>query len=262
MKESTCGIILYGVKIYAIKLLANGGDTMLDSEIQQKIAKNNQQISELLRENEELLRQAGYNPPVKNFTLPQNEQIQFPSGYIRTVYGFNEKYHLNAIFPYRHSRHNVIYALEVSDLMNFVFNRINIWGPVKTVFYKLAIVNLVSIMEAIILEAANNICKNASHCAKTKKCLKHFSNTERNNARKALEKLVLIDVLDYNEHKLARLQEIMDLRNRIHIRLAPGSELQLDNFNLELYNETIQFLQDLDNQIFEKGVPLYGCAAE
>ena len=59
---------------------------MLDSEIQQKIAKNNQQISELLRENEELLRQAGYNPPVKNFTLPQNEQIQFPSGYIRVTF--------------------------------------------------------------------------------------------------------------------------------------------------------------------------------
>lgn len=32
---------------------------MLDPDIQQIIAKNNQQISELLRENEMLLRQAG-----------------------------------------------------------------------------------------------------------------------------------------------------------------------------------------------------------
>ncbi len=235
---------------------------MLDPEIQQKIAKNNQQISELLRENEVLLRQAGYDPPVKNLTLPQNEQIQFPTGYIRTVTSFNEKYHLKAIFPYRYSRHNVTYALEVSDLMNFVFNRINIWGPVETVFYKLAIVNLVSVMEAIILEAANNICKNANRCNKTKKCFKHFSKDERNNARKALGKLVLINVLDYDENKLARLQEIIDLRNRIHIRLTKGSELQLDDFNLELYNEVVQFLQDLDMQIFEKGVPLYGCVVE
>ena len=235
---------------------------MLNPEIQKKIAENNAQISELLRENETLLREAGYDPPVKNLTLPQNEQIQFPTGYIRTVANFNDKYHLRAIFPYRYSRHNVTYALEVSDLMNFVFNRINIWGPVETVFYKLAIVNLVSIMEAIILEAANNICKNANRCNKTKKCFKHFSTDERNNARKALTKLVLIDVLDYDETKLARLQEIIDLRNRIHIRLTKGSELQLDDFNLELYNEVVHFLQDLDKQIFEKGVPQYGCAVD
>ena len=235
---------------------------MLDSETRQKIKENNHKISELLRENEMLLRQAGYDPPVKNLALPQNEKIQFPAGYIRTVSNFNEKYHLKSIFPYRYSRHNVTYALEVSDLMNFVFNRINIWGSVETIFYKLAIVNLVSVMEAIILEAANNICRNASHCTKTRKCFKHFSRDERNNARKALEKLVLIDVLDYDEHKLARLQEIIDLRNRIHIRLTPGSELQLDNFNLELYNEAVQFLQDVDNQIFEKAVPLYGCVVD
>lgn len=84
---------------------------MLNPEIQKKIAENNAQISELLRENETLLREAGYDPPVKNLTLPQNEQIQFPTGYIRTVANFNDKYHLRAIFPYRYSRHNVTYAL-------------------------------------------------------------------------------------------------------------------------------------------------------
>ena len=232
---------------------------MLAPNVQQKIADNNQKISELLRENEILLREAGYDPPVQNITLPQREQIQFPSGYIRTVAKFNEKYHLREIFPSRYSRHNVTYALEVSDLMNYMFNRINIWGAVETVFYKLAIVNLVSIMEAIILEAANNICRNASYCGKTKKCFKHFSKDERNNARLALQKLVMIDVLDYDEGQLTRIQEIIDLRNRIHIRLTKGSELQLDDFNLGLYNEVVRLLQDVDEQIFRKGVPLYGC---
>lgn len=235
---------------------------MLTPDVQQKIIDNNQKISEMLRENEMLLREAGYDPPVKNLTLPQGEQIQFPTGYIRTVASFNEKYHLRAIFPYRYSRHNVTYALEVSDLMNFVFNRINIWGPVETVFYKLAIVNLVSIMEAIVLEAANNICHNARCCGKTKKCPIHFSKEERNNARLALQKLVMIDVLNYDEEKLTRVQEIIDLRNRIHIRLTKGNELQLDDFNLALYNEVIHLLQDLDEQIFQKGVSLYGCVTK
>ena len=112
-------------------------------EIQEKILNNNKKISALLRENEVLLRQEGYNPPANNFALPPEERISFPPGYIRTVAQFNEKYHLREIFPHRHSRHNVTYALEVSDLFNYVFNRIHIWGAVETVFYKLALVNLV-----------------------------------------------------------------------------------------------------------------------
>lgn len=231
----------------------------MKKEIQEKIANNNKKISELLRENEELLRQEGYDPPVRNFALEPTERISFPSGYIRTVTQFNAKYHLREIFPKKYSRHNVTYALEVSDLINYVFNRIHIWGAVETVFYKLAIVNLVSIMEAIILEAANNICGNAKFCTKTKTCYKHFKKDERNNARLALNKLVLLDVLDFDEIKLARVQDIIDLRNRIHIRLTHGSEMQLDDFNLSLYNEVISILQDIDEQIYLKGVPLYGC---
>lgn len=228
-------------------------------ETQEKIKENNQKISELLRENELLLRKEGYDPPVRNFAFPPDERISFPSGYIRTVAEFNEKYHLREIFPKRYARQNVTYALEVSDLINYFFNRIHIWGAVETVFYKLAIVNLVSIIEAIILEAANNICSNAQMCKKTKICSKHFSRDERNNARTALNKLVLLNVLDFDEEKLDRVQGIMNLRNRIHIRLTPGSEMQLEEFNLSLYNETISILQDIDQQIFSKGVSLYGC---
>ena len=156
---------------------------MLDNEIQEKIARNNKQISELLQENEALLKQAGYDPPAKNVTLPQDQLIQFPNGYIRTTCAFSERYHLKSIFPLLYSRQNITYALEVSDLMSYVVNRINIWGPVQTVFYKLATINLVSIIEAIILEAANNICSHASQCGKTEKCDKHFSREERNNVK-------------------------------------------------------------------------------
>ena len=231
----------------------------MEKEALEKILDNNKQISKLLKENEELLRKEGYDPPANNFVLSPHERIVFPTGYIRTVPRFIEKYHLREIFPKRYSRHNVTYALEVSDLINYVFNRIHIYGAVETVFYKLAIVNLVSIMEAIILEAANNICPNAKVCKNTKLCYKHFSRNERNNVRLALNKLVLIEILDFDEEKLERIQYIVELRNRIHIRLSLDGEVQSDNYNLQLYNETISFLQEIDQQIYEKGVPLYGC---
>lgn len=139
----------------------------LNKEIEKQIAENNQKISALLTENENLLRSAGLNPPAANAALPPEKKIQFPSGYIRTVRHLKSSYHLSSIFPTRATRHNVTYALEVSDLMNYIVNRINIWGSVEIIFYKLAIINIVSIMESIILEAANNICCCTQSCGKT-----------------------------------------------------------------------------------------------
>ncbi len=126
-------------------------------------------------------------------------------------------------------------------------------------FFKLAIVNFVSIIEAIVLEAANNVCCNASNCGKTRNCYYHFSKEERNNARRAVAKLALVGILDFDAEKVSRVQEIIDLRNRIHIRLAKGNEMNLDDFTLELYNEVVGLLQDIDQQIYEKAVPHYGC---
>ena len=231
----------------------------MNLEIRERIISNNKKISELLRENEGLLRKAGYNPPSYNIALSPDERIAFPSGYIRTVAYFNDKYHLKEIFPKKNSRHNVTYALEVSDLINFVLNRIHIWGAVETVFYKLAIVNLVSVMEAIVLEATNNICPNAQLCGKTKICHKHFNKDERHQAKPAIKKLVDLNVLDFDDEKLKRVLTIIDMRNRIHIRLTCGSEMQLDDFNLSVYNEVIGVLQEIDQQIYQNAVPLYGC---
>ncbi len=232
---------------------------MISFQKQKQLIENNKKISKLLQENENILRKEGYNPPVKNFSLSQQQKIKIPSGYIRTVTKFNQKYHLVEIFPNRETRHNVTYALEVSDLFNFIFNRTNIWGSVSVILYKLAIVNLVSIIEAIILEATNNICYQASSCEKTKKCSYHFTKSERNNARKALEKLTLLNILDYDEVELARLQEIIDLRNRIHIRLTNGNEMKRADYHFHLYNEVILFLQSIDEQIYTNAVPLYHC---
>lgn len=76
---------------------------------------------------------------------------------------------------------------------------------------------------------------------------------------RAIVKLAQIGVLDYDTEKISRVQEIIDLRNRIHIRLTKGNEMNLDDFTLILYNEVVYLLQDIDRQIYEKGVPYYRC---
>ena len=56
---------------------------MISTEDKEKLIENNSKISELLKENEEILKQAGYKPPMENFTVDNQEKISIPSGYIR-----------------------------------------------------------------------------------------------------------------------------------------------------------------------------------
>lgn len=229
------------------------------SDRREQTAENNQKISALLAENENLLRCAGLNPPAANAALPPEKKIQFPSGYIRTVGHFKFRYHLSEIFPTKATRHNVTYALEVSDLMNYIVNRINIWGPVEVIFYKLAIVNIVSIMESILLEAANNICCRTQTCGKTHSCHLHFSNSDRNYVKNALDRLVELNLLHFNPQEVQHIKDVIDLRNRVHIRLTNGNELSNADFNRDIYNDAVNLLKTVDEQIYQYAVPLYGC---
>lgn len=232
---------------------------MLDPQVEERIIENNRKISELLVENENLLRQLGLNPPVDNIALEPKKRIQFPWGYIRRVEDFKSKYHLNVIFPTKATRHNVTYALQVSDLMNYIANRINIWGSVEVIFYKLAIVNVVSIMEAIILEAGNNICRCSNSCNKNDSCCLHFTKSQRGYVKNALDRLVELNVLRLSQQEVNHIKSVIDLRNRVHIRLTNGSELAEADFSCETYNDAMSWLKTVNEQIYQYAVPLYGC---
>ena len=225
----------------------------------EKIIENNKMISKLLDENENILRQAGYDPPRINYSVDKMDRITFPPRYIRTVQYFIKKYHLLEIIKDRQLRHNITYALQESDLINYILSRVNVWGPVETILYKLAIVNFVSIIEAIVLQASNNICYEPGMCGNTKKCSVHFSKYERGRSVDAIRRLVAIDVLDYDEKKIEEIQELVNLRNTIHIQLAKYNEMKKEIFCLEKYNEVVYLLHDITEQIYNKAVPLYKC---
>lgn len=91
---------------------------MLTADNRKQIIDNNKKISGLLAQNEQILRDAGYMPPITNISLRPKEKIVFPPGYIRTVAVFIKRYHLYQLFPDWKKRNNIAYALEVSDLLN------------------------------------------------------------------------------------------------------------------------------------------------
>lgn len=223
----------------------------------EKIIKNNERISELLRENEELLRKEGFELPNENFVVGDWYKIKIPSGYIRNTTYFYEKYHLDSIVKEWQVRANIAYSFQLSDFYNYLFNRFNIWGSVVIIFYKNAIINLVSIFEALILECANNICECPSECQRVTACKLHFSKEARNNSYMALARMNALGIISYSEEKMARIKEIIGLRNRVHIRLAEKSEFSSADFCLELHDEVIALIQELSEAIYNNGVKFY-----
>lgn len=118
---------------------------------------------------------------------------------------------------------------------------------------------IVSIMESILLEAANNICCRTQTCGKTHSCHLHFSNSDRNYVKNALDRLVELNLLHFNPQEVQHIKDVIDLRNRVHIRLTNGNELSNADFNRDIYNDAVNLLKTVDEQIYQYAVPLYGC---
>ena len=224
-----------------------------------KIIENNEKISALLKANEDLLRAEGFDLPNDNVNMDGFQKIKIPSQYIRTKEYFYEKYHLYVIVSTWDVRNNIAYSFQMSDLYNYLMNRFNIWGSVETMLYKNAIINLISILEAFISECANNICCCPSECGKLQKCKLHFSNNQRNRTYDGLIKMKKLGVVDYDDSQMDRIKEIIDLRNRVHIRLAENNEFNSSDFCLALYNEVIGLLKQISEAIYKNGVKLYAC---
>lgn len=228
------------------------------NELKAKLLKNNKEISLMLRQNETLLKNAGFNPPEKNFVVEGSDKINIPSGYIRVTTYFSQKYHLNEIIRTRVVRDNITYAFQITDFYNYIINRFYIWGSLQTMFYKDAIITLVSIMEAFISECVNNICNNTKNCTSVNKCKFHFNKGERGEkVFEALKKLKKISIVGFSDIEMERVEEFLSLRNRVHIRLAEENEFNSADFCLEKYNELICLLQRLSDDIYNNGVKYY-----
>lgn len=87
----------------------------------------------------------------------------------------------------------------------------------------------------------------------------HFSNSDRNYVKNALDRLVELNLLHFNPQEVQHIKDVIDLRNRVHIRLTNGNELSNADFNRDIYNDAVNLLKTVDEQIYQYAVPLYGC---
>ena len=232
-------------------------------ELHHEVIENNKTITQLLRKNEELIRTA-FDKDGKDlslYVLPE-DRINIPPGLIGTCVAFIKQGHLQQIIPDKTVRSNVAYAMQLSDYYRYLFARFYIWGSIETLLCKSAIINLVSIIEALITEAACNIYKNCRKCSSMSKCESHFNKDERSKMKETLKKLIELNILSFTPDEEEFLYLLYDSRNKVHIRLSHKNEFIDDSFNKALYNKAAAFIPRICDMLYQNAVPHYTSCIE
>jgi len=212
-------------------------------------------VSQELKQLEDLLRENGIDIPNQNIVLKSDEKIWIPTGYIRTVQYFEQKYGLYNLLGDEILAKNIEYALQASDFFNYILNRFRIGLSVEKVFYKLAIINMFSIVESLlygITKKCHSHCQlNNGVCRNNEKCVFYIKKPNKytfENLLKILREKKLICMPEGDQQKLL---EIKGLRDNIHLWDVSNKDYFNDNYNLANYNFLVRVLQALNEDLHD-----------
>ena len=236
----------------------------LSEEKRQAIIANNRKISRLLSDNEDILREAGYDPPKINFAFdPEKEsylKVQVPTGYIRTKDYYMRKYGLMKICSNDVNKAaNIAYNLELSDFYNYIINRIGIYGPIYSMLSKQATINVIAIIEVLMKCYIETLHKKCAACP-------HFLNCGGRVVRKKAGAQKFQLLVDYyarmnllglkDRRHYQEIKSLYEYRNRIHLAKSKLNELKENVGNKDWYNHSIYYLQGIDRAMI-KGLQVW-----
>ncbi len=222
---------------------------MISEETKRKIYENNLEISKLLDENEKLYL-SGLNDYNRRVTsLAQDYSIQIPNGYVRTKDFFIKKYKLkNLTKSYQHQS-NIAYLMQYNDLNQYFCSRFNVFGQLKNTHYFYEIVNLVSILEVILKELAQQYRDQCANCSNKNKCPYLISKKYINDLKELLNRLNELNIIQLNTNEIETLNELINLRNNIHLRLMDDTLYNSKLYNATSYSRYMKTFQNLINSI-------------
>lgn len=205
------------------------------------------EIERLFQENEDLLRANGINGPVSHPPVTDKERIWIPRGYIRTADYFRKNYALPQLVSDLSTRNNIAYALQLSDMLNFISNRFHLGKlSLGNSFYRIATAHIFSIIESILCGMINTIhndCTNNHEiCSKAAKCTLYFKRAGKYKFSELLNKLSADKMIDLSAEDIDALSKHKGIRDRLHMWDAGDSDFHDSKFSVSEYNEAIQLL--------------------
>jgi hypothetical protein len=213
------------------------------------------QAQRYLQDAEDIARQNGVQVPLQQPELADHEKIQFPRGYIRRADEFRGRYELRRIISDDDLCSNIAYALQTTDFLNYLLNRFSIGLSVGRVLYKMAIVHVFSIIEALIFGVIDSVHSNCVEdgdvCRRSDRCEFYVRGPGKYSFRDAVELLMQKAVLPLSEAERDRLLTLKAIRDRVHIWGSDGNEFIDHNYSLPEYNLCIVMLNTIREHLID-----------
>lgn len=220
--------------------------SILTKETEQKIINNNNAISKLLEENENLYLSELSDLDRRLFPIDQENKIVIPNDYIRKKDQFIEDYKLNNIIYSFNHQSNIAYLMQYADLNSYFMSRFKIFGQLEKVHYYYSLINLESILEIILKEIADkyrDICKECN--IPKHKCSKIISKEIYGNLKLLLCQLNEFQIISISSEDVENLKELIDVRNQIHIRLMTEKMYNNPKLSVCFYNKCMNSFKKL-----------------
>lgn len=222
---------------------------VINNEIQQAFKKASEAVKRL---EDEIKKQ--HSTPVQNIRPDDYDLIGTPSGYIRSAVFFRNQFNLTKIIKDTTIVDNIAYALMQNDMNNFFIHRIGIFGIVKTLFYKSALINIHSIIEAILYatgDSLHSFCKVGEKiCKKSKSCPFYIKSAKRqsfNNLVQLINKSIKVDF------DVDSINFLKSLRDNIHIQDIGFSEWRNQSvYTYEHYVMGLTVLKQIKDELNSK----------
>lgn len=223
---------------------------MDDNNKNSQYSENSEIITNLLKENAKLAK-------YYNIDFDLVKKIRLPGGAIKNTRDTMENNHLYDIVIGEALRSNIAYSFQLLDYFNYIFCSFSFVGPIETMLYKHACIIAVTILEAMIVEAATNVHNYCLKCHKNKDCKNFITNNDKKSMKDAARKLSEMGVASFSKDVKLDLSYFYDDRNHIHISAAPINEHTLGEFDEDTYMELITLLNTVVNGLNSEVVPYY-----
>jgi len=185
--------------------------------------------------------------PDENITKEDFLLANIPDNYIRTAEYYRVNYRLNQMISNRIQINNIAYSLQLSDLFNYILYRINLFGVIKNLFIKNAIMNIVSIQEGILyssITTLNNFCWIKGKVCNSNSTCQFYVKLKNQLTFNSLLQTFQDKIGFYHERYRTMMFTLKEIRDNIHIQDIQYSELAVgDLYSIEKYHDALLSLR-------------------
>lgn len=203
-----------------------------------KIMANNWAVAVMLQENEERYMQLEN----EGKTVPKGKDlIRFPEGRIPTLEEINNRYHLPKIIIRPVTVDNAGYCLQDCELYKYLMERFGFYGSIEKMIYRQWLINLGSVIEAMVVESALHL------------------GIEEESLRKIIKDKKYQATVKLSPESVDRIHKIYTQRNNVHLAPRPGEPDETKKLTItrDDVNSAQEALNELAELLYKNAVPEY-----